>query len=131
MIDRPTTGRNASFRPGASAAPSIVPWFFAALLVLGASLGGASLLAPEGMQVTVTVDGLADEPLEAARHITGIERLDRTDDELQVLTKSSGSILGALITTLESAGAHVTSVSVREPDLESVFLHLTGKSLRD
>lgn len=81
--------------------------------------------------VTVAVDGLADETLEAARAIAGVERLDRTDHELQVLTRSSGSILGALVSTLESAGAHVTSVSVQEPDLESVFLHLTGKSLRD
>ena len=81
--------------------------------------------------VTVKVDGLADETLETARGIPGIEQLDRTDDELQALTRSSGSILGALVSTLESAGAHVTSVSVREPDLESVFLHLTGKSLRD
>ena len=27
--------------------------------------------------------------------------------------------------------AHILSVDVREPNLESVFLHLTGKSLRD
>jgi ABC-2 type transport system ATP-binding protein len=81
--------------------------------------------------VTVTVDGVTDETLEAARRIAGVERLDRVEADLQVITKSSGSILGSLIATLESAGAHVTSVSVREPDLESVFLHLTGKSLRD
>ncbi|HSQ21811.1 MAG TPA: export ABC transporter ATP-binding protein, partial [Coriobacteriia bacterium] len=55
--------------------------------------------------VTVRVDGLADETLETARGIPGIEQLDRTDDELQALTKSSGSILGALVSTLESAGA--------------------------
>jgi len=48
-----------------------------------------------------------------------------------VLTRSSGSIMGRLVSTLESEGAHVTSVSVTEPNLESVFLHLTGKSLRD
>ncbi|NUR83708.1 MAG: hypothetical protein HOY71_06435 [Nonomuraea sp.] len=28
-------------------------------------------------------------------------------------------------------GVSVRSVEVREPDLESVFLHLTGKALRD
>jgi len=50
---------------------------------------------------------------------------------LEVLARSSGSIMGRLVATLESDGAHVTSISVTEPDLESVFLHLTGKSLRD
>jgi ABC-2 type transport system ATP-binding protein len=29
------------------------------------------------------------------------------------------------------AGARVRSIAVREPDLEAVFLHLTGKTLRD
>jgi len=30
-----------------------------------------------------------------------------------------------------AAGAAVRSVEVIEPDLEAVFLHLTGKALRD
>ena len=81
--------------------------------------------------VTVKVDGVEDTTLDAARAIPGVEQVDRADEDLQVLTRSSGSILGSLISTLESAGAHVSSVSVQEPDLESVFLHLTGKSLRD
>jgi ABC-2 type transport system ATP-binding protein len=29
------------------------------------------------------------------------------------------------------AGAPVSSVEVNEPDLEAVFLHLTGRALRD
>ncbi len=29
------------------------------------------------------------------------------------------------------AGAAIRSVTVVEPDLEAVFLHLTGKALRD
>ncbi len=31
----------------------------------------------------------------------------------------------------EDAGIEVQSVEVREPDLEAVFLHLTGRELRD
>jgi len=33
--------------------------------------------------------------------------------------------------TAGHAGAEVTSVELVEPDLEAVFLHLTGKALRD
>jgi len=81
--------------------------------------------------VAVKVSGVTPDVLERVRAIEGVERAEGTEDALEVLTRSSGSIMGRLVTTLESEGAHVTSVSVTEPDLESVFLHLTGKSLRD
>jgi len=81
--------------------------------------------------VDIKVEDVSDEILEKARSIAGVEQVDRVDDGIKVLTASSGSILGQTIAVLESGGSHVTSVSVTEPDLESVFLHLTGKSLRD
>jgi ABC-2 type transport system ATP-binding protein len=31
----------------------------------------------------------------------------------------------------DEAGIEIQSVEVREPDLEAVFLHLTGRGLRD
>ncbi len=81
--------------------------------------------------VAVKVAGVTPRMLDRVREIDGIEHVEGTDASLEVLTKSSGSIMGRLVSTLESEGAHVTSVSVTEPNLESVFLHLTGKSLRD
>jgi hypothetical protein len=32
---------------------------------------------------------------------------------------------------IANAGVEINSVQVREPDLEAVFLHLTGRALRD
>ena len=81
--------------------------------------------------VEVLVNDVSDERLAAVRAIPGVTGADRVEGALRVLTASSGSILGATIHALESDGSHVTSVSVTEPNLESVFLHLTGKSLRD
>ena len=40
-------------------------------------------------------------------------------------------ILPALLATVTGAGATIKGVEVVEPDLEAVFLHLTGKALRD
>jgi ABC-2 type transport system ATP-binding protein len=81
--------------------------------------------------VAVTVSEVSDRIVAAANAIDGVEGVNQADGKMEVLTPSSGSILGRLVTTLESEGAHVTSVTVTEPNLESVFLHLTGKSLRD
>lgn len=85
-----------------------------------------------GMDVVdVKVTELTDTVLERVHEIEGVKQADRTDGAIQVLTPSSGTILGQLVATLECEGAHVTSITVTEPNLESVFLHLTGKSLRD
>jgi ABC-2 type transport system ATP-binding protein len=50
---------------------------------------------------------------------------------LQVLSRDSGLVIADVVGVLGRAGSKVLSVDVREPNLESVFLHLTGKSLRD
>jgi ABC-2 type transport system ATP-binding protein len=50
---------------------------------------------------------------------------------LQVLSRDSGAVIADVVGVLGRAGAHILSIEVREPNLESVFLHLTGKSLRD
>jgi ABC-2 type transport system ATP-binding protein len=85
-----------------------------------------------GMDVIdVKVDSVSDAVVGEVRSIPGIREADRADGGMKVLTPSSGSVLGKLVAALESDGAHVTSVTVTEPNLESVFLHLTGKTLRD
>jgi ABC-2 type transport system ATP-binding protein len=85
-----------------------------------------------GMDVVdVGVSEVGDDVLERVRAIQGVSEADRTEEGMRVLTASSGLILGGLVATLESGDARVSSITVTEPDLESVFLHLTGKSLRD
>jgi ABC-2 type transport system ATP-binding protein len=39
--------------------------------------------------------------------------------------------LTRILSAAEGAGAVVRGVDVIEPDLEAVFLHLTGRALRD
>jgi ABC-2 type transport system ATP-binding protein len=39
--------------------------------------------------------------------------------------------LAELLAAVSADGAAVRGVQVTEPDLEAVFLHLTGKALRD
>ena len=53
------------------------------------------------------------------------------DRGLLVVAANASSLLPQMLMEVGSAGASVSSVEVQEPDLESVFLHLTGKALRD
>ncbi|MFS0779864.1 ABC transporter ATP-binding protein [Neobacillus sp. 3P2-tot-E-2] len=53
------------------------------------------------------------------------------DNLLTVFHKEPHLVLSDLIQLVTKTGTKITSVEIVEPNLESVFLHLTGRSLRD
>ena len=61
----------------------------------------------------------------------GGERDDNTTSQIVVYASRGRKAMSPLIQTLSRAGLDIGSVAVREPDLEAVFLHLTGRALRD
>jgi ABC-2 type transport system ATP-binding protein len=72
-----------------------------------------------------------DEALAAVRVVPGVTRAELAEATLEVLAPEAGPVLGAAIAAITEAGVSVRSVEVVEPNLESVFLHLTGRALRD
>jgi len=63
--------------------------------------------------------------------IDGVSRVSGLDGKATVLVDDSNLVLPRLFETATSLGARITSVDILEPNLESVFLHLTGRALRD
>ena len=61
----------------------------------------------------------------------GDESDESTPARLTIFTKRGRTALPLIIQTLAAAGVDIQSVHVREPDLEAVFLALTGRALRD
>jgi ABC-2 type transport system ATP-binding protein len=53
------------------------------------------------------------------------------DGGIELIVDHARGILVELLQTSTAAGVEVDAVEVDEPDLEAVFLHLTGKALRD
>jgi ABC-2 type transport system ATP-binding protein len=53
------------------------------------------------------------------------------DGEIVVYATRGRKALPELLRIADDAGVGILSVEVREPDLEAVFLHLTGRALRD
>ncbi len=47
------------------------------------------------------------------------------------MTPEAGAVLAPALEAITGSGATVSGIDVNEPDLEAVFLHLTGKALRD
>ena len=70
----------------------------------------------------------------AARSLAGFAGVaDATPNEggLELIVDDARGSLPRLLQTAADAGLAVTTVEVVEPDLEAVFLHLTGRALRD
>jgi ABC-2 type transport system ATP-binding protein len=61
----------------------------------------------------------------------GVHRVSAEDGHLIILAEDSNQILPRLFESASQAKVRITSVDIQEPNLEAVFLHLTGKALRD
>ena len=88
-------------------------------------------LVGEKDRVSIEGTGSLAEAAEALRRLEGVSDASASDHRIDVLTTNSSAILPQLLTTVADAGGSITGVEVVEPNLEAVFLHLTGKALRD
>ncbi|WP_059173936.1 ABC transporter ATP-binding protein [Bacillus sp. FJAT-27445] len=59
------------------------------------------------------------------------EDIQFTGGQLTVFHKEPQTVLSGLVQRITETGAQIGGVEIIEPNLESVFLHLTGRSLRD
>jgi ABC-2 type transport system ATP-binding protein len=76
----------------------------------------------------------ADDPeklAEASRAVPGVTSAVVADHAVHLIAADGRHLLPALFEAAEAAQVSVTSVDVVEPDLEAVFLHLTGTALRE
>jgi ABC-2 type transport system ATP-binding protein len=70
----------------------------------------------------------------AADMVAGLDAVyeaTRTDEGINLIVTNARAVLPQILETATRAGATVSAVEVVEPDLEAVFLHLTGRALRD
>jgi len=81
------------------------------------------------------IDLQLSEPSEAVlagwRELPGVSQVAAEDGGITVLVVDSNVVLPRLFDVANENGARITAVDIQEPNLESVFLHLTGRALRD
>jgi ABC-2 type transport system ATP-binding protein len=82
-------------------------------------------------RIELTVEGDAEAVAVACAKLSGIHESVARGHTVELLASEGRALLAEVIVTASAAGAAVTGVEVTEPNLEAVFLHLTGKALRD
>lgn len=78
--------------------------------------------------------GENDDPSALAHSLTGIEgvlQAQATDHEVSIITPEAEDVLAAVVGAANERGIKIRSIDIREPNLEAVFLYLTGRALRD
>ena len=87
-----------------------------------------------GVDSIVTVSGTGDLDALARllqERVAGVTRSQRIDNTIQLNVKGTSGVMPRVVTVAEQGGFNITDVSVAEPTLETVFINLTGKELRD
>jgi ABC-2 type transport system ATP-binding protein len=74
------------------------------------------------------VDSLISEKL---KEIKGVSDARISDDTVVLHGENADTLLAEIALKVSENGMRIQSIDVKKPNLEAVFLHLTGKALRD
>jgi ABC-2 type transport system ATP-binding protein len=78
---------------------------------------------PEGQDTTPLVDSL--------RSLPEVKQVTVADHEIVLIVPDAQEALSPVFRQADKLGFKIRSVDIEEPNLEAVFLHLTGRALRD
>jgi ABC-2 type transport system ATP-binding protein len=81
--------------------------------------------------VRIEAVGLLDAFVGHARGLPMVRSVSMSDGIVDVTVDDGRRSIASLVEAADRAGVEVAGVEVIEPDLEAVFLHMTGKALRD
>ena len=81
--------------------------------------------------IRLGASGSLESAVGAIGRLDVVQAVTPSDGGIDVVSSDGSGALPAILGAAAGAGAYITSVEITEPDLESVFLHLTGKALRD
>jgi ABC-2 type transport system ATP-binding protein len=82
-------------------------------------------------RIVVQATGNLGAMAAAVNNVGGVREVRAVLDGLHVLADDAATALAGIVEAASACGVKITSLEVSEPDLEHVFLHLTGRELRD
>ena len=88
-------------------------------------------LVGEKDRIRITAGGDLIRAAQAALEMPGVSEASPSEECVEILADDASTILPDLLGRVAGAGAVIAGVEVIEPNLEAVFLEVTGKALRD
>ena len=88
------------------------------------SLGKDEELELELSMVTPTVE-------EKIKAVTGVKKISVEDRKIIVISDGNNELVQNIISSISKLNIKIISINIKEVNLESIFLNLTGRALRD
>ena len=85
--------------------------------------------APGGTLIELTLDGDAGPLVDAAQSIPGVSSANADANILRAYSDCGGQVIPALIAVAEGAKRSVANIHLASPNLETLFISLTGRKL--
>ena len=85
--------------------------------------------AEDTLRLHVAVSKVPADALEALKRATGVKRVSVGGEAITLSLLHAADVLPEILRIVEEAGIVVSSLTVQQPNLEAVFLHLTGERL--
>jgi ABC-2 type transport system ATP-binding protein len=82
-------------------------------------------------RINLKLDSIDEDILQRLGSVKGINKAELVRDEIVVSGENVDMVLADIIGSITEHGRRISSIDVSKPNLEAVFLHLTGKALRD
>ncbi len=82
-------------------------------------------------RVDIEIINLSEAILSKVKELENVVSLIQEDTYRMRLQVAGSNTIGAIVNTITSAGGQIRAINTVEPNLEDVFLHLTGREMRD
>ncbi len=86
-------------------------------------------LIPAGDLIEIGFDRMDDRILTVIRETALINSAEVKNNRVIISAKNGSKVLPEIVAVFEKFSVPMTSISIRSPSLEDVFIHLTGKKL--
>lgn len=87
-------------------------------------------LVGESDLIHVQATEISPDPVELIKRMPDVQKVSLDEGNITIQLVRGRESLAGIIDILTSSGTRVESIYIKEPDLETLFLHLTGTSLR-
>jgi len=94
------------------------------------TLNGLLKMVGETDIIQVTAKDIPTEALDVIQRIDNVQKVSVDDESMTIELVQGRELMARIIETLTASGTKVASIQIKEPDLETLFLHLTGTRLR-
>jgi len=88
-------------------------------------------LVGQKTRISLSINDEPETMVDAWKNCIGVSTLVVEESRLNLLVDDSNVVLPRLFEAAAAKNIRITSVEIQEPNLETVFLHLTGRALRD